>query len=404
MRYVIIKKNIGNPYVRRRYEMAGFIKKIRIHKVRHLTNIDIDITENEMKHLIITGKNGSGKTSLLEQIEAYLEVCLKAILDVQCTFSEMTYTIAENKSGISLLFNNDSYIFGKQTDTEELVLAYFGALRNLKMDIPKSIPKVELKKEYGIQDNLADIFLNYLVYLKTQQSFARNENDMEEVKKIQKWFDRFENALRNLFEDESIYLKFDYRNLSFTINQNGREPYGFEALSDGYSSVLDIVINLILRMESHNRKAYDAEGIVIIDELENHLHIGLQKKILPFLTEFFPNLQFIVSTHSPFVINSIENTVIYDLEKQQRVENLSGIGYEGIVEGYFDINQYSEKIKSQLERYKVLAQIQNKSEEQEEEAFELRRYLRSISPELSPEVVLEFNQLELSRKNNIQVK
>ena len=384
--------------------MAGFIKKIRIHKVRHLTNIDIDITENEMKHLIITGKNGSGKTSLLEQIEAYLEVCLKAILDVQCTFSEMTYTIAENKSGISLLFNNDSYIFGKQTDTEELVLAYFGALRNLKMDIPKSIPKVELKKEYGIQDNLADIFLNYLVYLKTQQSFARNENDMEEVKKIQKWFDRFENALRNLFEDESIYLKFDYRNLSFTINQNGREPYGFEALSDGYSSVLDIVINLILRMESHNRKAYDAEGIVIIDELENHLHIGLQKKILPFLTEFFPNLQFIVSTHSPFVINSIENTVIYDLEKQQRVENLSGIGYEGIVEGYFDINQYSEKIKSQLERYKVLAQIQNKSEEQEEEAFELRRYLRSISPELSPEVVLEFNQLELSRKNNIQVK
>lgn len=384
--------------------MADFIKKIKINKVRHLTNIDIDITENKMKHLIITGKNGSGKTSLLEQIEAYLEVYLKSILDSQTTFSEMTYAIAENETGISITFNSDNYILGEQMDTEELVLAYFGALRNLKIDIPINVSKVELNKECGIQDNLADMFLNYLVYLKTQQSFARNENDIEEVKRIQDWFERFENALRNLFEDESICLKFDYRNLNFTINQNGIEPYGFDALSDGYSSVLDIVINLILRMESYNRNAYDAKGIVIIDELENHLHIGLQKKILPFLTEFFPNLQFIVSTHSPFVINSIENAVIYDLEKRQRVENLSAIGYEGIVEGYFDINQYSERIKSQLERYNVLAQIQNKSEEQEEEAFKLRRYLRSISPELSPEVVLEFNRLELSRKSNIQIK
>lgn len=54
----------------------------------------------------------------------------------------------------------------------------------------------------------------------------------------------------------------------------------------------------------------------MIDELETHLHVSLQKKILPFLTEFFPNLQFIVTTLSPFILNSIEDVVVYDLEKR----------------------------------------------------------------------------------------
>lgn len=46
-----------------------------------------------------------------------------------------------------------------------------------------------------------------------------------------------------------------------------------------------------------------------------HLHIAWQKKILLFLIRVFSNLQFIVATHFPFVVSSIESAVIYDLEK-----------------------------------------------------------------------------------------
>ena len=56
--------------------------------------------------------------------------------------------------------------------------------------------------------------------------------------------------------------------------------------------------------------------LLLIDEIETHLHLELQKKILSFLTTLFPNIQFIVSTHSPFILNSLENAVIYDLEKK----------------------------------------------------------------------------------------
>lgn len=87
----------------------------------------------------------------------------------------------------------------------------------------------------------------------------------------------------------------------------------------------------------------------MIDELEAHLHIDLQKKIFPFLTRFFPRIQFIVSTHSPFIINSISNTVIYDLEKQLVLEDLSSYSYDGIVEGYFGSDKYSQEAKDKID-------------------------------------------------------
>ena len=146
------------------------------------------------------------------------------------------------------------------------------------------------------------------------------------------------------------------------------------------------------------------EGIVVIDELENHLHIGLQKKILPFLTAFFPKIQFIISTHSPFIINSIENAVIYDLEDRKQVTDLSGYGYEGIVEGYFNVNQYSEKIMAKLERYQSLVETQDKREQEREEELELRGYLKNISSELAPDVALAFNRIELERKNKLKMQ
>lgn len=247
---------------------------------------------------------------------------------------------------------------------------------------------------------MSNIFLNYLVYLKTQQSFARNENDSETVDSIQKWFDNFQDALCNLFQDDSITLKFDYKNLTFKIYQRNRKEYGFESLSDGYSAVIDIVINLILRMEKTKSGIYDIGGIVIIDEVETHLHIELQKRIMPFLTSFFPNVQFIISTHSPFVLNSLENAVIYDLEKNVRIENLSGYAYDGIVESYFDIDKYSDSIKDKLLKYEKLLNNENKDDNEIILEEKIRNDLKAIPKELAPELVYKFNNLELLRKTN----
>lgn len=416
--------------------MSIFIKEINISKLRHLENIDIILSENIKRNLIITGKNGVGKTTVLKAIKQYL----KSIEEKNYTNITVNYknsikyhekrieeidnninintnnpferqkcndslkslknSISKYEDGLSLKINDDLNISNKY-DEGELILAYFDAKRDSKVIIPQSVPTVELEKKYSIDADIDKKFLDYLVYLKTQQSFARNEDDMEIVEDIGKWFDKFENSLKDLFDDNSIKLKFDYRKLNFKIHQDGREEFGLNELSDGFSAVLDIVMNLILRMEkTREGLAYNKEGIVLIDEVETHLHIELQKKIMPFLTSFFPNIQFIVTTHSPFVINSINDAVIYDLEKQIQVEDLSGYSYEGVVEGYFNIDQYSNEAKEKLYRYKELVNKISKSEEDESEEFELRNYFKGIPQNLASEIIYEFKNIEISRLNN----
>ena len=79
-------------------------------------------------------------------------------------------------------------------------------------------------------------------------------------------------------------------------------------MSDGYRSVLSMVADIAHRMAVLNPQLGDAiletPGIIIIDEVELHLHSGWRKRILNDLTSVFPNIQFIVSTYSPEVITS----------------------------------------------------------------------------------------------------
>ena len=80
------------------------------------------------------------------------------------------------------------------------------------------------------------------------------------------------------------------------------------------------------------------------------------------LTSFFPNIQFIVSTHSPFVINSIDNAVVYDLENNIQIDNLSNYSYSAIIEGYLGQDQYSDILKGKIELYKELKNKDNKTQ------------------------------------------
>ena len=110
-------------------------------------------------------------------------------------------------------------------------------------------------------------------------------------------------------------------------------------------------------MEKKVTDAYDLPGIVMIDEVATHLHLAMQRNVFKNLTELFPNIQFIVTTNSPFVLNSVETAVIYDLGSKLRVGSEAGLSklpYSGIVEGYFGASELSAKLKAQFERYKEL--------------------------------------------------
>lgn len=192
-------------------------------------------------------------------------------------------------------------------------------------------------------------------------------------------------------------MVFDEDTFRFTIHMDGREPFDFNTLSSGYAAILDIVVDLIIRMENQTNKVFDfsVPGIVLIDEIETHLHLALQKKILELLTTIFPNIQFIISTHSPFILNSLDNVAIYDLENKVFVEHgLSNIPYGGIVEGYFKANELSDQLKEKFTKYQELVHKTELTDEDFDEIADLELYLNEIPDYLALNITTEYQRLK----------
>ena len=407
-----------------------FISEIDIEKLYHLSVIKIKLDSNKRQHLLLTGKNGSGKTSLLLEIEKFL----RAINDEKLSqvFDQYPTWINEAKKKV-LSASSDSEKYAADKDLKQclgflkkysdgvqinlnqyeglemmyhngkFITAYFPSERKAQFMRPNGVENITLENTYGIDESAGDILLKYMVHLKTQQAYARNEGDQTTANQIQKWFDRFDSALQILLDEESIHIEYDYKKYDFKIRQNGREPFSFNELSDGYSSVIYIVSDLILRMDKNwlledKISEYDYQGIVLIDELETHLHIELQKKIFPFLTKFFPKIQFIVTTHSPYILNSISNAKAYDLERQVELDNLSGFSSDDLAEGYFEADAYSDELKNSLNRYEELCFRKDLTEDERAERAEIRIRFKNISSELSGAAKERFEDIERRRK------
>ena len=404
-----------------------FITKLHISQVRHLKDIDIPISETECKHLILTGKNGSGKTSVLKGLAAYLS---KFFLDssskesfriykerMQQLPEEILHTSKDSpeytallnrlehstqfvktyEQGVTPIFQEDSLIHA-HTLQGTYIFAYYQAERVYIAENEKNIAQVELTDTYGIDAHPGQDFVKYILNLKTIGAMAETNGKPERAAEIKAWFKKFDHVLQIIFDEKDAYLDFDIETFAFHIVVPGREPFAFDALSSGYAAVLDIVVDLMMRMEKKAGKHYDLEGVVLIDEIETHLHLDLQKKIMPILTNMFPNIQFIVTTHSPFILNSIKDAVIYDLENHTLVNNpegLSNIPYDGIVEGYFDAPALSKALKAKYDRYRQLVKKETLTDDDYEEVAELEYYLDEIPDYLALGFMADYKQLKL---------
>ena len=409
--------------------MSVFLTKVQVNKIFHLEKISIEVDLHEKKHLILTGKNGSGKTSLLTVIAEFFQhiksdpglTFLKHYKNLKTREQQLEIgksqqdqaSIYEAENAIKFIKESSNAVFNKVmldfTDIDELskklrdqdfLLAYYGATRKTEVIVPKNPDKPNLRPVEDIKDSKIREFLKFLVDLKVQEALARNEDQNSAADEIKNWFINFTALLKDLFEGDEVSLDFNYKNYSFTINQAGRK-FGFNELSDGYSAILDIIADLIMKMQSQNSltRAYEKEGIVLIDEIETHLHLKLQRLILPMLTKIFPNIQFIVTTHSPFVLSSLDNAIAFDLEKRTRLENLTEYSYEALAEGYFKVETESNFLLTKLDRFKELAAIPKKDTAELAEYQNLDEEFASMDETFtSPNIKGQYLQIKLSSK------
>lgn len=355
------------------------------------------------RNLIITGVNGCGKTQFLNSIFEYLAKRIIArnnatIEQLESNIKSYTHQLTQmNESSASYRSYVDA-LQSAQTDlveaqdppasvdnfeqftidyhTQRAVLLKFEATRQASIRPSNSSKSREkLKAEASSMEDPSTLFEDYLVSQKTAQAFAESPNignNPSEAKFIDAWFDKLEHDIQELFEDPSLTLHFDYENQSFYIRQQGKSQYRLQQLSSGFSSIFSIYATLLTKIQLSSTAVEDIYGVVLIDEIDAHLHVSLQRKILSFLAKSFPRIQFIVSTHSPFVVSSVQDAVIYDLSTLEQIEDLSMFSYESILEGLFNTAPVSEVVKD------IIDKLGETMSSQDVDIVKLEHYVRVI--------------------------
>ena len=155
----------------------------------------------------------------------------------------------------------------------------------------------------------------------------------------------------------------DYRNLrlggesasgSFLLIDRGAATLPVRQLSDGERGMLAMVLDLTRRLAQANPEMIDpaakAEAVVLIDEIELHLHPGWQRRIVGNLTETFPKCQFIATTHSPQVIGEVEHDRIHIMADGEVYSPTYSFGVDSsrVLEEIMDTGPRTEEVKDLL--------------------------------------------------------
>lgn len=196
-----------------------YIKNITIEKVRHLQDIQIPVSDDSLKHLIITGKNGSGKTSLLDALAIYLNIitanneATEAERRIMC-YMEHIWNI---KSGLDVTLSVPSEEIREFYEKGEFIVAYYRANRVFQTIIPKQVEKVELQTSYAIGTQPRQNLVKYLLDMKMTQALALSSGKKEKAQTIQTWFDKFEELIQRILGNSEIKLVFDEDTFLFQL-------------------------------------------------------------------------------------------------------------------------------------------------------------------------------------------
>lgn len=371
-------------------------------RIEHL-DYEIDINLNG-KNLILVGGNGVGKTSILnsiyEAINIELEknnsqiVSFKSSLDYHKrnikNYLEGSNEYIDQLSSIKYYeeklkqFNlpltlsipniND---FIRNFNTKKAIRSNFSAYRISRIQATSSSTSLEEEKKNSLNlEYVGSTLEQHLLNIRVTKSLLMTEaKDHVKANKFSQWFDNFERQLKYLFEDNDTKLEFDVSSMKFYIIQKNKK-FTFQNLSSGYQAIFDIYADLLMRTELFDITPDELTGVVLIDEIDAHLHISLQKIILPFFINSFPKIQFIVSTHSPFVISSSSNTVIYDLTTQELItNNVTYYSNDAIVKGLFHVNTTHS-----IELQDIINGLKEVIDSDINESNKLREYIKKLEP------------------------
>ena len=134
------------------------------------------------------------------------------------------------------------------------------------------------------------------------------------------------------------------------------EEYPFDILSDGEKCYITLVCDIVRRLAiaNPNGEILQGEGIVLIDEVDLHLHPSWEATVMPKLHEVFPNIQFIVTAHSPLVASHFDGQVYGVMNGNvTALPRLFGLDYSTILQDWMGTRPENREVNSLIELYRA---------------------------------------------------
>lgn len=193
-------------------------------------------------------------------------------------------------------------------------------------------------------------------YIRRLQAAAAEENEGKNLPAYDAILCAVNFALREeLLPEESVIFSTRYSKDIVALKTAEGTIVPFTTLSDGYRTVIKIILDIAARMCMLNpylkgEALAKTPGVVVIDEIDLSLHPTWQRRIIGILKGLFPCVQFVCATHSPFIIQSLEEGELHTLD-QELEDDYSGESIEDIAEDIMGVEmpQYSEKKRRMFE-------------------------------------------------------
>lgn len=316
----------------------------------------------------------------------------------------------------SYLFWSDSLINtneGKEQSSDFAIFAFSGyrQIKSERIEAIKEPPNfnplnqaLEFIKDYSKSEQLT---INQLIANNISKSAIERNRNKEKSEKFAKVVQSIEQAI---WEITNWKVEFDLETEpTRLISKINGKDLDFDVLPDGLRSLISWIADLAGRVDllkwKDDSPIFEKNLILFLDEIEIHLHPAWQRKILPVVQKLFKNSQIFISTHSPFVINSVDDAWVYKLELEngkgrvvEVVKSEDGHSYSYVLSEIFDIKEeFGIGVQKDLAKFKELRNkilaSNNGSEKSEKELLKLAKSLAVQSEELQTIVQLELRQI-----------
>lgn len=352
---------------------------------------------------VIAGINGRGKSSLLDGLALLLARLLRALslsapsrrtisandvhagqaqaalaMRVFCAGIPVKYDIAFSLTSqrvrarglASSVREQVRRNYGDPTreDDQAPVAVYFTTERagyRLPRTLPADLPTGRRLAHHGALTNRV---VDYRDFMARYQLWVRRQSPE---------FAAF-NRLLSVFLDGFSQVAVEENPLRLTVKKDNAR-ISLQQLSDGERSFLALLGDLVRRLSLANPDLQDplqGHGVVLIDELELHLHPRWQREVVEKLRASFPNIQFIATTHSPFIIQSLRPGELITLDPEEFGE-YANRSVEDIAEQVMGVavpqksERYLEMMKAAEEYYQLLREAPGRAQDAEEKLAEL---------------------------------